>query len=95
MKRKMIYSAMLLSAVATLSACDVDQTEEGELPDVDVSMEGGNMPEYDVDTADVSVESKEVEMEVPDVDVDVDTKTETISVPDVNVDMPEDDDVND
>lgn len=31
-----------------LGACDVQQTEEGELPEVEVK--GGNMPEYDVDT---------------------------------------------
>jgi len=52
-----------------LSACDVDQTEEGELPEVDV--DGGNMPEYDVETADVDVGTEEVTVDVPDVDVDM------------------------
>jgi hypothetical protein len=53
----------------SLSACDVDQTEEAELPEV--SAEGGNMPEFDVETADVDVGTKEVTVEVPTVGVDM------------------------
>ncbi len=62
-----------LAAVAGLAlgvvACDVDQTEEGEMPEVRV--EGGNMPEYDVETADVDVGTEEVTVDVPDVDVEM------------------------
>lgn len=54
-----------------LAGCDVDQTQEGELPEV--TAEGGQLPEYDVDTA----------------DVDVGTREETITVPDVDVTMPD------
>jgi len=50
-----------------LAACDVDQTEEGELPDVDV--EGGQVPEYDVDAADVDVGTDTQTVITPDVDV--------------------------
>ena len=50
-----------------LAACDVDQTQEGDLPDVDV--EGGQVPEYDVDAA----------------DVDVGTATQTVVTPDIEV----------
>ena len=65
------FTTALVLGVATLglSACDVDQTEEAELPDVDV--EGGNMPEFDVETADVDVGSETMEVEVPTVDVDM------------------------
>lgn len=70
-----------------LTACDVDQTEEGSLPDVDV--EGGNVPEYDIEGPDVSVGTEKKVVEVPDVDVDVDTEKEIIEVPDVDVDIPE------
>ncbi|MEM7665308.1 MAG: hypothetical protein AAF250_05585 [Pseudomonadota bacterium] len=63
------FTASVLAATATLglAACDVDQTEETELPDVEV--EGGNMPEFDVETADVDVGTEEMTVEVPDVDV--------------------------
>lgn len=47
---------------------DVDQTQEGELPEVTV--EGGQMPEADVQTGDVEVGSEEVTVDVPTVDVE-------------------------
>lgn len=50
-----------------LAACDVDQTQEGELPDVDV--EGGQVPEYDVDAADVDVGTDTQTVITPDIDV--------------------------
>ena len=65
--KKFITIAAVASLGLGLAACDVDQTEEAELPDVEV--EGGNMPEFDVETADVDVDTKKVEVEVPDVDV--------------------------
>ncbi|RFC62442.1 hypothetical protein DYI37_16590 [Fulvimarina endophytica] len=46
---------------------DVDQTQEGELPSV--SVEGGQMPEADVQTGDVDVGTEEVTVDVPTVDV--------------------------
>ncbi len=67
-----IPGAVLLASLG-LAGCDVEKTEEGSLPEVNV--EGGNMPEYDVDAP----------------DVDVGTKEKTITVPDVDVDMPKDD----
>jgi len=64
-------SFILLLALLTVFAtgCRVRQTEEGKMPDVDVSAEGGKMPEYDVDAADVDVKMKKKEITVPDVDV--------------------------
>lgn len=70
--KKLISAALIAPLALGLAACDVDQTEEGEMPDVEVS--GGNMPEFDVETA----------------DVDVGTKTTTVEVPDVDVTMPDD-----
>lgn len=58
------------SAIA-MSGCDVDKTQEGELPEV--STEGGQLPAYDVETA----------------DVDVGTREETVTVPEVDVTMPD------
>ena len=62
-----IAFALALLAVP-LAACDVDQTEEAELPEVNV--EGGNMPEFEVDTADIEVGSETMEVEVPTIDVE-------------------------
>ena len=71
---KKIVAVTLAGGVALgLSACDVDQTEEGALPEVNV--EGGNLPEYDVEP----------------VDVDVDTGTQTVEVPTLDVDVNQDD----
>lgn len=56
---KRLTSLFCLSAlVLSLAACDVEKTEEGTMPEVNV--EGGNMPEYDVETGDVDIEEKEV-----------------------------------
>lgn len=65
-------SVMGIAVVASVGimGCEIEQTEEGSLPDVDLSVEGGNMPEYDVETADVEVEYETREVQVP-VDVDV------------------------
>ena len=67
--KKFTTALVLTAASLGLAACDIDQTEEAELPEVDV--EGGNMPEFDVETADVDVGTEEVTVEVPDVDVEM------------------------
>lgn len=72
--KKQWMSFILLLALLTVFAtgCRVRQTEEGEMPDVDVSAEGGKLPEYDVDAADVDVKTEKREVEVPtDVDVNM------------------------
>jgi hypothetical protein len=82
-------TALLIASllVLPLTACQVRQTEEGEMPEVEVK--GGNVPEYDVDTADVEVTGRETEVTVPDVDVDVKGEQRTITVPDVDVKSPD------
>lgn len=67
--KSLVLVLALLVSVAT-GACRVKQTEEGEMPDVDVSTEGGKMPEYDVDAADVDVSTEERTIEVPTVSVE-------------------------
>ena len=79
-------SALLIVASAFGFGCDVDQTEEGELPEVDVKE--GNMPEYDVDGPEVEVKTEKKQVEVPDVDVDMEKKT--VEVPDIDVNTPDD-----
>lgn len=84
---KKIGSLMLVLLLAmSLAACSVEKTEEGEMPEV--SVEGGNLPEYDVDAADVDVGTQTTTVTVPDVDVS--TETTTITTPDVDVNPPSD-----
>ena len=66
MKRILIASLIAPLAIG-LAACDVDQTKEGEMPEVEVK--DGQLPEYDVETADVDVGTKETTVEVPDVKI--------------------------
>jgi len=63
---KMIIAASCL----VLAACDVDQTKEGEMPDVDVNASGGQLPEYNVEGPSVNVGTENKTVEVPTVDVD-------------------------
>lgn len=64
--KKIIATSAVVAAAFSLAACDVDQTEEGELPEV--SVDGGNLPEFDVEPMDVDVDSN---IEMPEVDIDV------------------------
>ncbi|WP_379922864.1 hypothetical protein [Erythrobacter sp. R86502] len=65
---KRIIATTFTAALALgLAACDVDQTQEGDMPEVQV--EGGALPEFDVETADVDVGTKETTVEVPDVNI--------------------------
>ncbi len=51
--------------VVGMTACDVDQTEEGDMPDVEV--QEGELPAYDVEGPDVEVTEDTVT--VPEIDV--------------------------
>ncbi|HEX8062889.1 MAG TPA: hypothetical protein VF535_06705 [Allosphingosinicella sp.] len=54
-----------------LAACDVDQTKNAQLPDVDVNVSGGQAPEFNVTTPEVNVGMENKTVQVPDVDVKV------------------------
>lgn len=80
-------NTLFLALALLLVGCEVEQTQEGEMPEVDMQTESGQMPEYDVDTADVDVGTEKKQMEVPDVEVE--TEEKTVTVPDVDVTMPD------
>lgn len=66
MRHKKLLSLLIAPLFAIgMTACNVDQTEEGELPDVEV--EEGQLPAYDVEPADIDVTEDTVT--VPDIDV--------------------------
>ena len=46
---------------------DIDQTQEAQLPEVEI--EGGQMPEFSAETGDVDVEEEEVTVTVPTLEV--------------------------
>ena len=54
-----------------LAACDVDKTQNGAMPDVDVNVSGGQLPEFNVTGPDVNVGMENTTVQVPTVDVDL------------------------
>jgi hypothetical protein len=67
---KIALSVLLGASSLALTACDVDKTKEGNLPDVDVNVSGGELPEYNVTAPTVTVGSENKTVEVPTVDVE-------------------------
>ena len=80
-KNIMKISAQFLTVVAVFAlaliavSCEVKQTKKAEMPEVKV--EGGQAPEVEVETAEITVEEKEIDL--PD----------TVTVPDIDVTMPD------
>ncbi len=50
---------------------EIQQTQEGRMPDVDVDVSAGKLPEYEVETPDIEVERKTVEVPYPDIDLEM------------------------
>ena len=68
MDMKILRTLALVTAATCLAwGCDVDKTQEGEMPDVDV--EGGQLPKYDVDAPDVDIGTQKKTVTVPDIDI--------------------------
>ncbi len=82
---KTIFPIFLLAIGIT--SCDVQQTKEGELPDVDISAEAGTLPEYDVDWMDVNVGTKTKTITVPTVEVVMEERT--VEVPYIDTSWPD------
>ncbi|WP_309660944.1 hypothetical protein [Sphingomonas sp.] len=60
---------MGVSCLAFTAACNVQKTKEGEMPDVNVTTTGGQLPEYNVQTPEVTVGTENKTVEVPTVEV--------------------------
>ena len=95
MKKRLLVSVIAASCLA-LAGCEVEQTEEGSMPSVDVDAEEGNMPEYEVrqveegemPSVDVDAEGGNMpEYDVDAPDVDVSTGEKEITVPTLDVDV--------
>lgn len=85
MSRKILGLLAVLVVIAIILFATgfwkVDQTQEGALPDVNISAEGGQLPEFEGESKEVVVGTTETNIEVPTVE----TKTETVDVPVVGV----------
>ena len=76
-----IVAVLAVIAAFAFGLIDIDQTKQTKLPEV--SVQGGQAPAFDVDTAKVDVGTKTEDITVPKVDVGT-TKTD-IKVPTVDV----------
>ncbi|RVT95022.1 hypothetical protein EOD43_03030 [Sphingomonas crocodyli] len=76
-----VIAVLAVIAAFAFGLVDINQTKQGSMPEVSVS--GGQAPAFDVDTAKVSVGTKNSDVTVPKIDVT--TKEETVKVPTVDV----------
>lgn len=76
-----LFVAIGLSAFAF--GCEVEQTREGEMPEVEVRE--GQLPAYDVDTAEIETGTRTDTVEVPEIR----TREEQVEVPTVDIRMPD------
>lgn len=67
MTSKLITLFCLAVLVVPFAGCRVEQTQEGELPEVEV--EGGQLPEYEIEAAEVEIGTETREIEVPTIDI--------------------------
>jgi hypothetical protein len=67
MTKTILAAAFLGAGALALAGCDVQKTQNGSLPSVNVS--GGQMPEYNVTGPDVNVGTKAETVKVPTVSV--------------------------
>lgn len=71
MKTGLIIAGIVLIAAIVFGVymVDVDVADMGSAPDVDVSVEGGEMPEINAEVGDIETGTEEVTVTVPTVDV--------------------------
>jgi len=86
-----IVAILAIIAAFAFGIVDVDQTAKTKLPDVEV--QGGQMPEFDVEAADVDVGTTTTDVAVPTVDVD--TKDVGVELPTVDIKRADDPNKND
>lgn len=70
--------------ITPLAGCSVEQEQPAEAPDLDVELDPGHWPEYDVNWADVDVGTQERTVEVPVVRVVEEKRQVTVPYIDIN-----------
>ena len=81
-----IMPLLLILLLVPLTSCQIEREQEGRLPDVDVDVEPGRLPKYDIQGPDVEVGVTERTVTVPKVIVV--QEEETVEVPYIDVDVP-------
>lgn len=76
-----VVAVIAIIAAFAFGLIDINQTKEGALPEI--KAEGGQVPAFDVDTADVDVGTTNTTIDVPTVDVG--TSKEKVELPTVDV----------
>jgi hypothetical protein len=71
-------AALAVVAYGAFYFIDVDQTQEARMPTVDIDVEGGQAPEFDVETGSVDVGTTTETIEVPDVEITTDEREITL-----------------
>jgi len=66
---KNLLKILVGASCLSFAGCDVDQTKEAKVPDVDVNVSGGQLPEFNVQGPEVEVGTVNKTIEVPTVDV--------------------------
>ena len=59
----------LVAATLTITACQVNKTQDAKAPSVKMTASGGQLPKYEIKGPDVSVGTKKETFEVPTVHV--------------------------
>lgn len=71
MRKRLLTMTLAPIFAIAMGACTAQKTQDGKAPDVDV--EGGQLPKYDVEPADVDIGTDTTTVRVPTVDVHPDT----------------------
>lgn len=66
---KLMTGLGLVTACLTVTACQVNKTQDAKAPDIKVQATGGQLPKYDVKGPDVNVGTKKETVDVPVVHV--------------------------
>lgn len=82
---------LLCTALIFITSCNVKKEEKGEMPemDIDVTADAGELPEYEVNWADIDVGTTTKTVTVPKVVVVM--EEEEVEVPVIDIDMPDGD----
>jgi hypothetical protein len=80
--------SMVIAAVMLVTSCDIKQKKETELPDVDVdvAVEEGQLPKFEVDWAKVNIGTKTKTINIPKVVIVM--EEEEVEIPYIDIDMP-------
>ena len=76
-----VVAVLAIIAAFAFGLIDVNQTKDTKLPEI--KAEGGQLPAFDADVADVDVGTKNTTVELPKVDVE--TTKQKIELPTVDV----------